>query len=618
MVLLDGLDEAPSEQDRRRLVKLIEDAARVYGKCRFVVTSRPAAYVGDALLPGFVQARIDDLENDAIDLFLKRWCEELYPESPKVARDHHAELLDALRTRPEIRRLARNAVMLTALAVVHWDKKRLPEQRADLYESILEKLAASRPRPGRQSPERCIGLLQNLALAMQDHPKGRQVQVPRYWAAREIARAWREAPDEDRAGLAEQFLKDEELDSGIVVGRGDDTRFWHLTFQEYLAGRGLAARDERRQAFVGREELYQPEWREVILLLAGVLYHQGPERVDGMVAAILDRLDSGLSSKQALGEQARAVGLLGAIVRDLAPVRYQPGDERYKQALDAVLGIFDAEKARSIGFNVRLEAAEALGQAGDPRLGRDNWITIPAGKFWMGAQKDGHSKPNYDPEADENEAPVHEVYLNEYQIGRYPVTVEEYRRFVDDDGYSHERWWKDGGFVPKNRPQGWDDQVLHPNWPVVNVSWFEATAYCAWARRRLPTEAEWERAARGTNGRKYPWGNEKPDATRANYDAGKVGHPTPVGLYPRGATPEGIEELAGNVLEWVADWYGEGYYARSPVKDPNGPQSGSMRVLRGCGWLTIRKILRAACRRKFEPYHTNYDFGFRCVREVIP
>src|SRR5271157_1016183 len=370
MVLLDGLDEAPSDQDRRRLVKLIEDAARVYAKCRFVVTSRPAAYVGDALLPGFVQARINDLEDEAIDLFLKRWCEELFLGSPKDAKDHHAELLDALRTRPEIRRLARNAVMLTALAVVHWDKKRLPEQRADLYESILEKLAASRPRPGRQSPERCIGLLQNLALAMQDHPKGRQVQAPRYWAAREIAPAWREAPDEDRAALAEQFLKDEELDSGIVVARGDDTRFWHLTFQEYLAGRALAARDDRRREFLSQAQLYQPEWREVILLLAGVLYHQGPERVDGMVAAILDRLGSRLDSKQALGEQARAVGLLGAVVRDLAPVRYQPGDARYKQALDAVLGIFDAKKAHSIDFNVRLEAAEALGQAGDPRLGR--------------------------------------------------------------------------------------------------------------------------------------------------------------------------------------------------------------------------------------------------------
>jgi formylglycine-generating enzyme required for sulfatase activity len=558
-----------------------------------------------------------NLEDEAIDLFLKRWCEELFPESPRVAKDHHAELLDALRTRPEIRRLARNAVMLTALAVVHWDKKRLPEQRADLYESILEKLATSRPRPGRQSPERCIGLLQNMALAMQDHPRGRQVQVPRYWAAREIAPAWREAPDEDRAGLAEQFLKDEELDSGIVVGRGDDTRFWHLTFQEYLAGRALAARDERRREFLSQAQLYQPEWREVILLLAGVLYHQGPERVDGMVASILDRLDSRLDNKQALGEQARSVGLLGAIVRDLAPVRYQPGDERYKRALDAVLGIFDADKARSVDFNVRLEAAEALGQAGDLRLGKDNWIPIAAGKFLMGAQKADPSKPNYDAEAGKDESPVHEVYLKEFQIGRYPVTVEEYRRFVDDEGYSNERWWKDGGFGEQNRPEHWDDQVLHPNWPVVYMTWYDAKAYCAWAEVRLPTEAEWERAARGANGRKYPWGNEEPDATRANFEAGKVGHATPVGLYPRGATPEGIEDLAGNVWEWVADRYEERYYGESPTKNPEGPKSGDLRVVRGGSWSDYPRGLRAAYRSRLEPGFRYDDVGFRCVREVF-
>jgi len=132
----------------------------------------------------------------------------------------------ALRCRPEIRRLARTPVMLTALAVVHWHEKRLPEQRADLYESILEWLAKGRElRPGRPSPERSVALLQILALAMQDHPEGRQVQIRRHWAGRAIAPAWRDVPEEERTARAEEFLKAEELDSGIVVGRGDDLRF---------------------------------------------------------------------------------------------------------------------------------------------------------------------------------------------------------------------------------------------------------------------------------------------------------------------------------------------------------------------------------------------------------
>lgn len=391
VLLLDGLDEAPSFQSRAQLVTLIREAAQAYSQCRMVVTSRPAAYVGDAVLPGFLEVRIDDLEEEAIDAFLKRWCEWLFSGSPDQVDTHYVELRAALRGTAEIRRLARNPVMLTALAVVHWHQKQLPEQRADLYESIVDWLAKARKmKSGRPLPERCITLLQNLALEMQDHSKGRLVQVTRDWAARAIAPAWREAHKEDRLALAARFLEEEELDSGIVVGRGEhDIRFWHLTFQEYLAARALAGRDDRRRKLLGQAQLYQPEWREVALLLAGVLYHQDPERVDGMITAVLDRL----GKRPSLADQAHCVGLLGACVRDLTPVHYQPADVRYKQALDAVLAIFDHENAMQVDFQARLEAAEALGQAGDPRLREDNWIKIEAGTFRMGAQKADPSKP---------------------------------------------------------------------------------------------------------------------------------------------------------------------------------------------------------------------------------
>jgi formylglycine-generating enzyme required for sulfatase activity len=616
IVLLDSLDEAPSDKDRRHLAALIKNAANRYRNCRFVVTSRPTAYRGEVVLPGFAQAQIDELEDEAIDTFLKRWCGALFPESARQAETHYAELRGALRV-SEIRRMARNPVMLTALGVIHWHEKRLPERRADLYESVLNWLARAREsRPGRPSPERSIALLQNLALTIQDHPKGRQVQVPRYWAARSILLGWRDAAEENRAELAENFLREEEVDSGIVVSRGDDIRFWHLTFQEYLAARALAARDDRRRQLYSDAKLHQPEWREVVVLLAGVLYHQGIERVDDMMSAVLDRL----GNRASLADQARAVGLLGACVRDLTPVHYQPADPRYKQTLDAVLGIFDAKKARTVEFQERLEAAEALGQAGDPRLREDQWITIEAGKFSMGAQRRVRGKPNYDSEAGVVEAPVHEVYLDAFQMGRYPVTVEEYRKFVEDDGYSNQEWWKGGSLVGTNEPGAWGEQVLHPNRPVVDVSWFEAAAYCAWLTTRsghevrLPTEAEWKRAARGTTGRKYPWGNEEPDTERANYGEGNVGHATPVGLYPHGATPEGIDDLAGNVWEWVADWYGEDYYGESPGRNPKGTQSGELRVLRGGAWGYGPGVLRAA----FRGGDGDDGFGFRCVREVVP
>src|SRR5262249_34948857 len=147
--------------------------------------------------------------------------EKLFVESPSLAPAHHAKLRAALESRVDIRRLARNPFMLTALAVVHWQKKVLPEQRADLYQSILEWLAKARAKSGRPSSDQCIQFLQDLALKMQDHPKGRQLQVPRYWAARQIAPAWRELAPEERLSAAEHFLKQEQVDSGIVVGRGD-------------------------------------------------------------------------------------------------------------------------------------------------------------------------------------------------------------------------------------------------------------------------------------------------------------------------------------------------------------------------------------------------------------
>lgn len=393
------------------------------------------------------------------------------------------------------------------------------------------------------------------------------------------------------------------------MSRGSEIRFWHLTFQEYLAARaiaGMADADQHKLLLAG-EKVYKPEWREVVLLLAGVLrVRQGPAKVDGLFAALLDRL----GERPTLAQQARCAGLLGAMVRDLQPLDYKPADPRYTDVLNAVLGIFDAQKAASVDFQIRLEAAEALGQAGDPRLDKDNWVTIEAGEFQMGAEKAD------DPEALDHEAPVHRVYLDRYQIVRYPVTVAEYQRFIDGDGYKEPRWWRAGGFGQQSAPRQWDEQILHPNRPVVNVSWYEAAAYCRWAGVRLPTEAQWERAARGLSGRKYPWGDEAPNAARANYIAGGPGHPTPVGLYPAGATKEGILDLTGNVWEWVADWYGE--YRETPEKNPIGRADGKLRVLRGGSWGNGREDLRAADRYRNGPDFRDDNVGFRCAREVFP
>jgi len=618
-VFLDGLDETATRPQREFIADLVAEAARHFRNCRFVVTSRPPAFEGAAILPDFMQVWIDPLEDAAIEGFLTRWCGAIFTGSEGQAAQHCGELLDAVRSRVEIRRMARNPVMLTALAVVHWHEKRLPEQRADLYESIITWLSRSRERrPGRLPAEVCVNRLQELALAMQKAPEGRQVQVSRRWAAEQIAGEWPDESERKRIELAETFLCEEEFDSGIVVRRGDDLRFWHLTFQEFLAARAIAARPEPEQRGIlltppKQPSVYLSSWREVVLLLAGVLHKQGHRKVDAFVSAVLE----GACKSGTLADQARCAGLLGAAVRDLAAVGYRPADPRYQELFDRVMGIFDAQRAKGIDIKVIIEAAEALGQAGDPRFTdaarMENWVTIPAGEFLMGAQKNNPAKPNHDPEAYGDEAPVHSVTLGACRIGRYPVTVAEFLRFIEAEGYENRDFWPEEGFGKWPKPDRWEEQLEHPTRPVTGVSWYEAVAYAAWMGGRLPTEAEWERAARGPKGRRYPWGDDKPDPSRLNYYESKIGCPTPVGAYARGTTPEGILDMAGNVWEWCSDWFGEDYYAKSPAKDPQGPSSGSGRVLRGGAWFFSPGDCRATCRGDHDPLARIGYIGFRVV-----
>jgi formylglycine-generating enzyme required for sulfatase activity len=222
------------------------------------------------------------------------------------------------------------------------------------------------------------------------------------------------------------------------------------------------------------------------------------------------------------------------------------------------------------------------------------------------------STPNFDPEALDRESPVHKVYLDAYRIGKYPVTVGEYRRFVQSGGYQDEQFWAAGGFGQWKNPEGWDDQIQHPNRPVTGVSWHEASAYAAWAGCRLPTEAEWERAARGPEGRKFPWGNDQINPSLANYGASKIGSATPVGVYPRGATPDGILDMAGNVWEWCQDWWSDAYTA-DDVTNPTGPQKGDRRVVRGGCWFLDSRYCRCACRYRVLPPGRYVNLGFRLV-----
>jgi formylglycine-generating enzyme required for sulfatase activity len=598
---------------------MVDKLVTAYPQNQYVITSRPLAYTGRVVLQRFHQVKIESLDEDAIKVFLKHWTDSLHGAATQQAEKYYNELNEALTAKYEIRRMASNPMMLTALAVVHWNEKRIPEQRAELYESVITWLLRSREqRPGRAPDKICGERLQSLALSMQNHADGRKTQLGRRAAAEFIAHLFAEPAEEKRIAAAERFLAEEEVDSGIIVGRGvNEIAFWHLTFQEYLAAKALGGKLEvdQQRITVKPQILHNPDWREVLTLFGGVLYsNQGRDKVDGFMRAVLALAGKG----KPLVDEARCVGLLGAMVRDLTPFQYRIPDKRYGEMLERVMAIFTVAGAEKVQLNDRLEAAEALGQAGDPRINdfrkKEYWVDIPACTFYMGAQKVDKKGKNYDPDADDDESPVHEVHLSAYRIGKYPVTVSEYKRFAEEGCYAEKRYWNAGGFGEFNAPGDWDEQQKFPNRPITQVSWFEAMAFATWAGVSLPTEAQWERAARGKGQdyRSYPWGNEKIDVSRANYYETKIGHPSPVGLFPAGVTDEGIHDMAGNVWEWCFDWKNE--YFLAAVNDPKGSDVGDARVLRGGSWVSSGGRCRSAVRSRYDPGDGRDYNGFRFSR----
>ena len=217
-------------------------------------------------------------------------------------------------------------------------------------------------------------------------------------------------------------------------------------------------------------------------------------------------------------------------------------------------------------------------------------VYVPAGEFIMGSD-----------EGESDEQPLHTVYLDAFFVDRTEVTNAQYRKCVE------------AGACSQPYDTGWYNDPNRAEHPVVWVDWKQANAYCQWEGRRLPTEAEWEKAARGTDGRTYPWG-EGIDCDHAQ--SGECGGGTmPVGSKSKGVSPYGVLDMIGNVWEWMADWYGEGYYSQSPERNPSGPDSGARRVLRGGSWSYYESALLAANRYSFHPAAASDDVGFRCARD---
>ena len=272
---------------------------------------------------------------------------------------------------------------------------------------------------------------------------------------------------------------------------------------------------------------------------------------------------------------------------------------------------------------------------GSTMTGQDGMtlLYVPAGEFLRGSKED-------DPAADDDEHPQRSIYLDAFWIDETEVTNAMFARFVQETGHQtdaeKEGWgwaftggnWGRTDGAEWRHPQGPDSTIKGlEQHPVVQVSWNDAKAYCEWAGRDLPTEAQWEKAARGADGRTYPWGNEDVAGHLVNLcdkncpfsgnriDSIDDGYEftAPVGSYPEGASPYGALDMVGNVWEWIADWYDAEYYNDSPERNPQGPDTRDLRVLRGGSWYYVARRVRAGSRGWDVPADRSVGDGLRCA-----
>jgi formylglycine-generating enzyme required for sulfatase activity len=623
LVLLDGLDEVRRPEQRAAIVMRVHDLVREFQPQgnRFVVTSRIEGYDQAPLGDEFHKGVLLPFDDAAIERFAHNWYLASLRVTPgdqageATAAGQAEELVRAIRTRPEVRQLASNPLMLTILALIHERELQLPAQRGELYRRCVQAMAYDWDRrrslyPGRLptklggemvDEDYVVHFIGPVAFRLQHTEPGGlmpRVQLKQMLAGLYVndGRVRHQA-----RALADELIELVHLSGGLIQERATDAfGFMHQTFAEYLAGRALVSLPPEDLDIAGTDQFLQehgadPVWREVIRL--GVA---SKDQAD-----VTRLVTEGLLSVPLAGEDpGRHVVRAGEIASDLVDTKRL--SHRLKvQVVARLRGVMQDPTLRA---RTRADAGLVLGDLGELPADLDAWVEIPPGPFLYGE----HNEPA--------------ELAQGFRIGRYPVTNAQFRRFVDAGGYAQARFWgtairrgrwADGKVkawdVEADLPRLWDDTRFNrPNQPVVGVTWYEAMAYCAWLTgalrqagvigehqvARLPSQREWQRAARGTEGRTYPWGNEF-DPAWANTGESELGQTSPVDMYPGGATPDTeVYDLAGNVWEWTGDEFEgveEAYY------------------LAGGAWAWEAERARCAARHGDLAGSRHVSYGFRVV-----
>ncbi len=654
LFLLDGLDEVREEATRVELCRWLDDELAHFPDAAFMVGCRYAAWQRDATLSQrFLPVDVLLLDDARVREYVVRWFRavalglrgvaELSDADAAARGDARAARVLAVLLSPErhaqlrLRDLTGNPLLLSTLCLVSYEDNDLPERRSELYDRCVRLLleAWTERRHGRPAlpngPTRLV--LEPLAWAMHTRDlvdaSGAELEPL-------VAEALREV--QGLALSARELLERARDDCGVFTSYDVDRyRFLHLTLQEYLAA--CHAQRERLEDELAAHA-GDPRWQEVILLavargglfepfvralvLRDALAQSVPLLRECLldtdrlrVAPFVDVLDARVALRDPSREVARwlrpvpkAATLAAMAQAVFALLRGREHDDlrTRAEALEHDADVAVSTAARQwLGRPARAATIAAEARLVEPLTGM-TLLWVPPGSFTMGSADDA-------PEVFSDEKPAHRVTLTEgFYLGQHPVTNAQYQRYVQALGVAEPEAWQNARFND-------------PAQPVVTVSWEDAQGFCRWLsekselakqglRATLPTEAEWEYAARGTDGRRYPWGDDAPTPERAvwgqHWDKGSASR---IGEHAAGRSAFGCEDMAGNVWEWCLDVWRDDYGSAAPVIDPCHlvDIAGSPRVVRGGAWGDLAVDLRCAARVRLHPGDRGQYLGFRVV-----
>ncbi|RJP49664.1 MAG: NACHT domain-containing protein [Anaerolineaceae bacterium] len=677
LIMFDGLDEVPEAEERRAcLLKSIElFCAALPAESIVLVTARPYAYDNPQWrLQNFETMELLSFSAKQVERFIARFYRAIGPVKgwdEQTWENRGASLHHEVEAQEYLQKLAERPLLLTLIASVDVSGGKLPEDRADLYEETVgllsqrwqrriethttdgELLADENVRKALSAdPKKLRDALNSLAYNVherQGREPDKKPNAPADIRKEDILGAFAMILTDVHPGLLLDYL---EKRAGLLIGRGDGAyAFPHRSFQEYLAACHLADQSETAKRLQAVLESDPEWWREVVLLGIAKIQRGGlgnaVNAVNALVPCAPEELDTEITQLH-----WHTTALAGQALLEMR-LPQKSGDVFYTTIIKRVAKwLAQLLEGSHLTPRERAEAGNTLAKLGDPRFDESRWqlpkepllgfVHISAGEFLMGTKKQdikgllekfGGQEDWYKPEV-----PQHKLHLPDFYMARHPVTVAQFKEFVRDSKYE-----------PAN------EASLRgvPNHPVRYVTWFDALEYCKWLNEKLkeiapaqkaeyeteenfwqgigsgklivtlPSEAEWEKAARGTlpspagrggggEGRIFPWGDEiTPE--HANYADTNLNTTSAVGAFPKGESPYGLQDMSGNVWEWTRSIYKPYKYDPKDGRENLEEDGESPRVLRGGAFDHYVWLVRCASRLRNDP-HDELDFiGFRVV-----